>query len=111
MNVNSKIKAVVAKHRTSDEHQLYQDIQSVMAAPAGRRLFMAIVMQGGVYTRTERSDNLDYISGRRDAALDVMHAVNRCAAEQILIARRERQELISSRNSEIRNIMNKENNR
>lgn len=70
---------------------------------------MAAVFQGGVYTHTHRGDDHVYLAGRRDAALELMTVANHHAPGHVLLARKERHDLISARNAELRSIETKGN--
>ena len=99
---------LIDRHRDQDLRQVASDIQAVLSMPEGRRLFMAMVLQSGVYTHTRREDNLPYLAGRRDAALELMSDANDAAAELVLKARQERHDLISERNRQLRELKHKE---
>lgn len=91
------------KHAAIDLAQLELDVQAVMDIPAGRRLFMRILASGGVYRHSDPNDDRAYAAGRRDAALEIMGAVNRHACAKSLLALQENNAVLEKRNEEIRN--------
>lgn len=109
MRDNRAIADAVERHKAEDARQLANDINAVLATPQGRRLFIAMIFQGGVYTHTRRGDDHTYLAGRRDACLELMSVANDFAAAQVLIARKERHDLISARNAELRGLTQKGN--
>lgn len=109
MKLNAAQQAAVERHKAEDARQLANDINAVLATPQGRRLFIAMIFQGGVYTHTRRGDDHTYLAGRRDACLELMSVANEFAAAQVLIARKERHDLISARNAELRGLQQKGN--
>ncbi len=72
-----------------EDKQLTADIQHIMGIPAGRRLFMKMVMSGGIYDIAPRDAAHEYESGRRSATLEMMSAVNDCAPALVIKAREE----------------------
>lgn len=88
------------KQAEQDAAQFSADIQAVMNTPAGRRLFMRLLYEGGVYSRSTPTDDRAYVAGRRDAALEVMNAVNQHAVGQSLSALQEHNALVERRNAE-----------
>lgn len=107
MTDDKAIKAIMRRHRDKDALQLERDVKAVLSTPAGRRLFMAIAMQGGVYHHSRPDTDHVYTAGRRDAALELMAVANAHAPELVLKARQERHDLVSARNAEIMNKQNK----
>ena len=98
----------ISMHRYADAKTMEADIKAVMETPEGRRLFLSIVFAGGVYTHSNRDDNVAYLTGRRDAALEVMAKVNMYAPELVLLARKERNDLIAGRNRQLEEIRNQQ---
>lgn len=109
MRDNRAIAEAVERHKAEDARQLANDINAVLNTAQGRRLFIAIVFQGGVYSHTRRGDDHTYLAGRRDACLELMNVANAAAADQVLLARKERHDLISARNAELRGLTQKGN--
>lgn len=91
------------RHAAQDAAQFARDVADVMALPAGRRLLMQIMQRGGIYRMRGENDDLAYVAGRRDAALQLVASVNRHADGQALLAMQEATELATRRESEIRN--------
>ena len=102
------VRALVEQHHEDDRHAMAEDIRKVMSTKEGRRILIAIMFQGGVYAHSKTADNLAYVAGRRDAALEVMKDCNEVAADLVLQARLERHQLISERNKQVRELMNHE---
>lgn len=106
MNQSPAIKAIAerieARHRAQDRQTMSDDVRKVLSTKEGRRLLVAIMFQGGVYAHSKTTDNLAYMAGRRDAALEVMRDANDAASDLVLEARLERHQLILERNAEIR---------
>ena len=102
------VRALVEQHREDDRNTQADDIRKVMSTREGRRLLVAIMFQGGVYSHSQTNDNLAYVAGRRDAVLEVMKDCNEVAADLVLQARLERHQLISERNRQMRDLMNHE---
>ncbi len=88
------------KHDEQDAAQFTEDVQAVMKTTAGRRLFMRLLHEGGVYRHSMPDDVLPYVAGRRDAALEIMHAVNLHAVGQSLTALQEHNAFVEHRNAE-----------
>lgn len=109
MRSNPEFESARKRHADEDNRQLAHDVKEVLSTAAGRRLFMAAVFQGGVYTHTHRGDDHVYLAGRRDAALELMAVANHHAPGLVLLARKERHDLISARNAELRSIETKGN--
>lgn len=109
MRSNPEFDSARKRHADEDNRQLAHDVKEVLSTAAGRRLFMAIVFQGGVYSHTRRGDDHTYLAGRRDACLELMNVANAAAADQVLLARKERHDLISARNAELRGLTQKGN--
>ena len=107
MSLNTAQRLAAQRHADQDNRQVAADIVEVLSTQAGRRLFFAMVMQGGVYTHSRVGDNCEYMAGRRDAALEAMQAANTHAPELVLKARHERHETISARNAELKNLEQK----
>lgn len=97
----SKKAQVECKHRKIDDMQVADDVAEVMKTPAGRRLFMRIIIGGGVYRKTKPDDSILYAAGRRDAALEVMAAVNRHAVADAMLALQESNAEMDRRNREL----------
>ncbi len=91
---------VLDRHRRQEERQLAEDVAAVMATPAGRRLFMAMLGKSGVYRRSDPG-RLEYDAGRRDGGLEALHIVNRFARSGAALAAAERDESVTARNSEL----------
>lgn len=109
MKSNPEFDSARKRHADEDNRQLAHDVKEVLNTAAGRRIFMAAVFQGGVYTHTHRGDDHVYLAGKRDAALELMTVANIHAPGHVLLARKERHDLISARNAELRSIETKGN--
>jgi hypothetical protein len=77
---------VVARQVADEKAQLAADVAEVMNTPGGRRLFMRILVSGGVFDLSREGQNRDYTAGRRDAALQIMNSINRHAIDNALLA-------------------------
>ena len=112
MNPSRRSPAAISleeKHREDDRRQLASDVRKMMEIPEGRRILIAIAFSGGIYAHTQKGDNLEYIAGRRDAALEVMASANQVASDLVLKARLERHTLIAERNREFASLLEHEN--
>lgn len=96
-----RVQQVQRKHAELDALQLAQDVAEIMATPAGRRVFMRLLVDGGVYRQSSPGEDRSYTAGRRDAALEIMQAVNRHACPAALEALQEHNEKMDRRNREI----------
>jgi len=105
----TEVQRLTAKHAAEDAIATRDDIKAVMATPAGRRLFMRLLTGGGIYRRTQADDDHRYADGRRDAALDVMAAVNASAQPEAMQALQESNAVAERRRREIEAAMIKDN--
>ena len=98
MNVPPKpSEALKARFCEEDERQLKEDVRAVLDTPAGRRLFMAMIHHGGLFQYTRRDDNHAYISGKRDAVLEVFKVAKSIAPAQCTSAQIDRDYLCQKR--------------
>ncbi len=96
-----RVQQVQRKHAELDALQLAQDVAEIMALPAGRRVFMRLIVDGGVYRQSAPGEDRAYVAGRRDAALEVMRAVNLHSCQAALVALQEHNEKMERRNREL----------
>ncbi len=89
---------LLAKFRDEDSDQIARDFAKIMAMPEGRRLLMWCLGKGGVFRFSRPDDNLNYVAGCRDLALEFMTNANRYAPEEAHLAQKERNDLINERN-------------
>ncbi len=104
----SRYNDMLAAFRDEDDAAFAADIAAVMATAAGRRLFSASLAKGGVYRFSRPDDNLAYHAGRRDAALEMLQAVNRHALKHAEQAQSERNALMSERNRRLADAANED---
>ena len=96
------IEAIETRHRAEDRRQQAEDVRKWLNTVEGRRMLVALMFQAGVYTHSHQTDNLAYVAGRRDLALELMRDANEACPELVLKARLERHETIAARNAEIK---------
>jgi len=91
------------EHAIADMRQVDEDIRTVLATPAGRRLLMAAVNKAGIYRKTgvQELARANYEAGRRDAGLDLLTVCNVQARALVELAQKERTETMERRASEL----------
>ena len=94
----TKRNEILASFQQEDARQISEDIKAVMQTAPGRRLFMTILFAGGIYSHTQHDDDVKYLAGRRDAALEILKAVSKNVSAFELLARKERADLVAERN-------------
>jgi hypothetical protein len=97
----SHLNDIAAKHADADNAQLAADVAEVMKSPAGRRLFMRIIVKGGIYRQSSAADDQIYLAGRRDFALEALALANRHAIDDALKAQIESNEQAKHRAREL----------
>ena len=92
-------------HAIADARMIDDDIRTVLATPAGRRLLMAAISKSGIYRKTGPMDGAraSYEAGRRDAGLDLLTICNVQARPLVELAQKERNDVMEKRNNEIEN--------
>ena len=108
MKLNPAQEALDRSFRAQDRKQEEADLRAILSTPHGRRWFLRLIGQTGVYGHSERGDDLPYRAGRRDIGIEIMHDANDVAADMVLLARQERHVLISERNQAMKNLEQKE---
>ena len=102
MSRSPVVEAIAERHRAEDRRQQAEDMRKILSMPEGRRMLVAMMFQAGVYTHSQQTDNLAYMAGRRDLALELMRDAIEACPEMVLKARLERHETITARNAEIK---------
>lgn len=97
----NKAAQVQRRHKELDDIQVATDVAEIMKTPAGRRTFMRILVQGGIYRKIENGPDLPFVAGRRNAALEVLQAVNAHAVEAAMLALTEHNIEMTRRNREL----------
>ena len=87
--------------RLEDEATRRSDVRAILATPGGRRFLMHLITVSGVYQPfTDLSPHdLARNAGRRDLGLAIISIANHADSAAVLTATRERNALLSSRNT------------
>lgn len=109
MKLNPAQESMDRQFKAQDRRQEADDLRAILATPQGRRWFLRLIGQAGVYGHTERGDDFTYRAGRRDIGIEILHDANDVAADMVLLARTERHQLIANRNQAMKNLETKEN--
>lgn len=93
----SQYNDLLVQHKQEDEARLAHDIATVLKIREGRSFLMFILGKGGVFRFSRQDDNLNYVAGRRDLALEIFQAANKFAAKATSDAQAERNAILEDR--------------
>ena len=96
MNANDTVKRLADIYKEDDRRQLADDTAFILGTPQGRRVLIAIMGLGGVYSKLGESAS-SYDSGKRDAAVELFMYANHTASDMVLLAQQERSQLSAKR--------------
>lgn len=102
MRATSRQQELNGRFARQDKAQIQADIKEVMGTAAGRRLYMAMIIKGGLFELTRPTDNPSYILGRRDGAAEIYREVVTACPEMDTKAAEERRAVLAERNRQLK---------